>query len=153
MDRPCVWNLALIQFLENQLTAKNSEKNDLWAPQDVLFGMACQFQFQQNVVGIVLLSLTNDLQMSIINSLSLIKLETLSPPKKIGIILEKFWSVRPPLEGLPLPFTNHPIKLDIVRGPIVYIFHYFTLMYNFVRFWSCTLMYIGFHQENKTKLG
>ena len=40
----------------------------------------------------------------------------------------------PPLEGLPLPFTNHPIKLDIVRGPIVYIFHYFTLMYNFVRF-------------------
>ena len=26
MDRPCVWNFALIQFLENQLSAKNSEK-------------------------------------------------------------------------------------------------------------------------------
>ena len=26
MDRPCVWNLAFIQFPENQLTAKNSEK-------------------------------------------------------------------------------------------------------------------------------
>ena len=37
----------------------------------------------------------------------------------------------------------------------MYIFHYFTLMYKFctlfVHFWSCTLMYIGFHQEKNTR--
>ena len=72
--------------------------------------------------------------MSIINSLSLINQNREILPKKTGIILEKFWSVGPHLEGLSLPFTTHPIKLDIVRGPIVYIFHYFTQMYNFVHY-------------------
>jgi len=32
MDRPCVWNLALIQFLDNQLTAKNYEKKLFMGP-------------------------------------------------------------------------------------------------------------------------
>ena len=55
-------------------------------------------------------------------------------------------------------FSNSCVWILIIgddRGPIVYIFHYFPLMYKFctlfVHFWSCTLMYIGFHQEKKYK--
>ena len=51
--------------------------------------------------------------MSIINSLSLINQNREILPKKTGIILEKFWSVGPHLEGLSLPFTTHPIKLKV----------------------------------------
>ena len=157
MDRPCVWNLALIQFLD-----KNSEKNYLWAPQDVLFGMACQFHSHffkvlpnLRLLGVVLLSLTNDLQMSIINSLSLINQNREILPKKNWNYFGKVLKCRTPSGRAFLTLYNPSHKIRRCQG--TYCVH-FSLFYTnvqfctlFVNFWSCTLMYIGFHQEKKYK--
>ena len=150
MDRHCVWNLALIQFLDNQLTAKKSKKNIYGPHKTSCLAWLANSNFNKTwldsggrgggeghshffkvlpnlrLLGVVLLSLTNDLQMSIINSLSLINQNREILPQKNWNYFGKVLKCRTPSGRAFLTLYNPSHKIRRCQG--TYCVH-FSLFY------------------------